>query len=114
MIQLLINKQKELIMQALNFPPRHPSTQADGHIPNARTDVSNDVSYINAPYQKTSEPVVVFFPSGNYNQLKELGRYKNLGVAMAILSSINHPDSAFQIPEYKIFSLETGAEFFTH
>jgi hypothetical protein len=59
-------------------------------------------------------PVVVFFPSGNYNQLTELGRYKNLEVAMKILSSINHPDNAFQIPEYKIFSLETGTEIFVH
>lgn len=65
-------------------------------------------------YMGNIDPVVVFFPSGNYNQLTELGRYKNLSVAMAILSSFNHPDSAFPIPEFRIFSLETGAEIQVH
>jgi hypothetical protein len=90
-------------MQALNFPPRHPSTQADGHIHNARTDASNDVFFINASYQKASEPVVVIYPSGSYNEPVELGRYKNLNVAVKIAST-------FKLPEYKIFSLETGDE----
>lgn len=65
-------------------------------------------------YTSSAEPVVVFFPSGNYNQVTELGRYGNLSIAMGILSAINHPDNLFQIPEYKIFSLETGREIQLH
>lgn len=101
-------------MQTLNFPSRHPSTKDDGHIPNARKEPSNDVFYINPPYTNSNEQVVVFMPFGNYNQLAELGRYKNIGVATAILSSLNNPDNAFQIPEYFIFSLETGAQIFVN
>ena len=80
-----------------------------------KQELANDnVFHIHSPYTNSNEQVVVFMPFGNYNQLTELGRYKNISVAMAILSSINHPDNAFQIPEYKIFSLETGKELFTH
>lgn len=75
---------------------------------------NDNVFHMNAPYTKSSEPVVVFMPLGNYNQLTELGRYKNIGVAMAILSSLNNPDNDFQLPEYHIFSLETGAQIFPH
>ena len=96
-------------MSTLNFPKSRPMTSEAFF---SKEAANADIFHINTPHQNTSEPVVVFFPSGNYNQLTELGRYKTLGVAMAILSSINHPDSAFQIPEYKIFSLDTGAEIF--
>lgn len=99
-------------MSTLNFPA-HQVPRSNQPFVGDAVAANADIFHVNTPVQKTSEPVVVFFPSGNYNQLTELGRYKTLGVAMAILSSINHPDSAFQIPEYKIFSLDTGAEIFT-
>lgn len=81
----------------------------------AKEKAANDnVFHMHPPYTRGNEQVVVFMPFGNYNQLTELGRYKNLEVAMKIMSSINHPDNAFKIPEYKIFSLETGEEIFVH
>ena len=73
---------------------------------------NENVFHMHPPYTRSNEQVVVFMPFGNYNQLTELGRYKNIGVAMAILSSLNNPDNAFQLPEYFIFSLETGAQIF--
>ena len=75
---------------------------------------SNDLFYMNAPYHSTNGPVVVYTPVGNYNELKEFGRFKNLGVAMAILSSFNNPDDFGGTPEYHIFSLETGAKIQLH
>lgn len=75
---------------------------------------SNDIFYMNAPYQSANNPVVVYYPVGNYNELKEFGRFKNLGVAMTIISNFNNPDNHEAIPEYKIFSLGTGAEIFPH
>jgi hypothetical protein len=63
---------------------------------------------------QSNEPVVVFYPSGNYNQLTELGRYKNLAVAMAILTTVNLPKSSSGVPEYRIFSLESGLEIQVH
>ena len=32
---------------------------------------SNDVFYMNATYHSTNDPVVVYMPVGNYNDLKE-------------------------------------------
>jgi hypothetical protein len=101
-------------MSTINFLPRHPSAPSES---NSLKDLSSLFSYSEkaltpsmAGITLSSEPVVVFFPSGNYNQLTELGRYKNLSVAVGILSSINHPDNTYQIPEYLIFSLETGQQ----
>lgn len=74
---------------------------------------SNHLVYFHHP-TKSSDPVVVYYPVGNYNELKEFGRFKNLGVAMAIISNFNNPNNHEAIPEYKIFSLETGAEIFPH
>lgn len=102
------------------FPPVNNPTYFDGifsdFYPNHETpeQLRTPFTRISPDYTSSADPVVVFFPSGNYNQIQELGRYKNLSVAMMILSSINHPDNAFQIPEYKIFSLETGAEIHSH
>lgn len=78
------------------------------------TPSNENVFHMHPPYTSSNEQVVVFFPSGSYNQLTELGRYKNIGVAMAILSSLNNPNNAFQLPEFYIFSLETGAQIFAH
>lgn len=75
---------------------------------------ANDVFLMNEPYHSANDPVVVYMPVGNYNDLKEFGRFKNLGVAMAILSSFNNPDDFGGTPEYHIFSLETGAKIQLH
>lgn len=81
---------------------------------------NNEVIYFNnllkgeKIYREETDPVVVYYPVGNYNEIKELGRFKSLRVAMAIISNFNNPDKYEAIPEYKIFSLETGAEIFSH
>lgn len=75
---------------------------------------ANDVFFMNAPYHSINDPVVVYMPVGNYNDLKEFGRFKNLSVAMSILSSFNNPDDFGGIKEYHIFSLETGAKIQLH
>lgn len=74
----------------------------------------NDAFFMNTPYCSANDLVVVYIPVGNYNELKEFGRFKNLSVAMAILSSFNNPDQFGGIMEYHIFSLETGAKIQLH
>lgn len=79
------------------------------------TSPSNDVFYTGEMiFSRYTDPVVVYIPVGNYNDLKEFGRFKNLSVAMTILSSFNNPDEFGGIPEYHIFSLETGAKIQLH
>jgi hypothetical protein len=51
--------------------------------------------------------VVVITPVGNFKDFAELGRYKNYEVASAIVTNLD-------IPEYKIFHLDTGEEVKVH
>ena len=51
--------------------------------------------------------VVVIVPFGNFNDAKELGRYRNYEVAYAIITVLN-------LPEYKMFYLDTGEEVKPH
>jgi hypothetical protein len=51
--------------------------------------------------------VVVIVPTGNYNQPQELGRYMHESIARSILSVLN-------LPEYKMFFLDTGEEVLVH
>ena len=51
--------------------------------------------------------VVVIVPFGNFNDAKELGRYRNYEVAYAIITALN-------LPEYKMFYLDTGEEVKPH
>jgi uncharacterized protein (UPF0297 family) len=72
---------------------------------------SNEDNFFTDVYSGLNErgnsPVVVYFPSGNYNQPAELGRYKNEYIARTIVHTLN-------LPEYHVFSLETGEELFVH
>jgi hypothetical protein len=58
-------------------------------------------------YFYTNSPVIVIIPSGNYNEPRELGRYKNLSIAMKIVSSLG-------VPEYRVFSVDSGEELQIH
>lgn len=51
--------------------------------------------------------VVVIVPVGNYNQPQELGRYMHESIARNIVS-------ALELPEYKMFFLDTGEEVLVH
>lgn len=58
-------------------------------------------------YDYVDRQVVVITPVGNFNDAAELGRYKNYEVAIAIVTALN-------LPEFKIFYLDTGAEVKVH
>jgi uncharacterized protein YifN (PemK superfamily) len=51
--------------------------------------------------------VVVIVPMGNYNQAQELGRYMHEIIARNIIRVLN-------LPEYKMFYLDTGEEVLVH
>lgn len=95
------------------FPPVNNSIDFDStfddtyHIKKTPEQVRASFTGISVDYTSSTDPVVVIFPSGNYNEPKELGRYKNLSVAIKIAST-------FKLPEYKVFSLETGDEIRLH